>query len=290
MRATILLSTLLCGAISTAHAAEQELASYALDTTLKLSSDQRTRGTSDSLSQPSLKLTIQGAHESGLIALAEFDTVSKKQFLGGAGLGMLLAAGYRFGDPDEWHFGAGMAAELFPGAKFTAPHGFDLSTGELLAIRRSNFNSAFAVLEVGYGPIEGRILNVVSKTYRGANTGGVCGTMLGLMPDPTKALECYGRGDHGSRGTWLFDLGYKTSLAPATELSLHAGYQKVANFKEANLFDMSVGLTHAAWGFDWGVEWVGTRAPVRELYLVQDGAKFRATDQNKVVASVSKSF
>lgn len=34
----------------------------------------------------------------------------------------------------------------------------------------------------------------------------------------------------------------------------------------------------------------GTRAPVRELYLIHVGDKFRATGQNKIIASVAKSF
>ena len=31
---------------------------------------------------------------------------------------MTLAGGYRFGDPEGWHFGVGLATELFPGAQF----------------------------------------------------------------------------------------------------------------------------------------------------------------------------
>jgi len=267
-----------------------ETASFAVDTEIKLSSDQRTRGVSDSLNRPGVKLSIQAAHESGLIGLVELSSVSKKQFLDGDGLGVTLAGGYRFGDPEGWHFGAGLATELFPGARFEAPHGFDLATGTPTDFRTTRYDSTFAVAEIGYGALEGRILNVISKTYRGADTGGVCGTMLALMPDPTQALDCYARGDHGSRGSWLFDLDYKYGLTPTTTLNLHAGYQKIANFKEANFSDYRIGVTHKRWGFEWTADWVTTNTRVGELYLAQDGDTLRATDGNKFVVSVSRRF
>jgi len=280
--------TLLAGIAAPALAAET--ASFAIDTEIKVTSDQRTRGISDSLNKPGVKLSVQAAHETGLIALAEFASVSKKQFLDGDGLGVLLAGGYRFGDPEGWHFGAGIATELFPGAKFEAPHGFDFNTFTPTDFKTTKYDSTFAVAEISYGALEGRILNVISKTYRGADTGGVCGTMLLLMADPTQGLECYSRGDHGSRGSWLFDLDYKFNLTPTTTLNLHGGYQKIANFREANFSDFRVGVTHKRWGFDWNADWVTTNTRVKELYIAQDGDKQRATDGNKFFVSVSRHF
>ena len=280
--------TLLAGIAAPALAAET--ASFAIDTEIKVTSDQRTRGISDSLNKPGVKLSVQAAHETGLIALAEFASVSKKQFLDGDGLGVLLAGGYRFGDPEGWHFGAGIATELFPGAKFEAPHGFDFNTFTPTDFKTTKYDSTFAVAEISYGALEGRILNVISKTYRGADTGGVCGTMLLLMADPTQGLECYSRGDHGSRGSWLFDLDYKFNLTPTTTLNLHGGYQKIANFREANFSDFRVGVTHKRWGFDWSADWVTTNTRVKELYIAQDGDKQRATDGNKFFVSVSRHF
>lgn len=273
-----------------AQAADGGVSGLAVDTEIKLTTDQRTRGISDSLRGPGLKLSVQAAHESGLVGLAEFSTVSTKQFPEGSGVGVTLAGGYRFGNPDGWHFGAGLATEFFPGASFEAPHAFDPETGAPGDVRRGNYNSSFAVLEVGYGALEMRALNVISKTYRGANTGSVCGTMLNLMADPTQALECYARGDQGSRGTWLLDVDYKFNLNPATVLTLHAGRQKVANFAEADFTDYRIGLTHKRWGFDWNADWVTTRTRVRELYLVQDGSSLRATDNSRLVLSVARKF
>lgn len=285
---SIMLGALL--SVAAMNSLAQQTASYAVTTDLKFSTDQRTRGISDSLNRPGAKLSIQAVHESGFLGLAELSTASKKQFLNGGGSALTLAAGYRVGDPDGWHYGIGAAAEVFPGAKFEAPHGFDFNTGTVTDWRSSKYDSTFALIEIGYGALEARILNSLSKNYRGANTGSVCGTMLALMPDPSAALECYARGDRGSRGSWLYDVGYKHSLSPTTTLNLHAGYQKIANFNEANFSDYSVGIAHKRWGFNWSAEWFTTRTKVRELYVVSDGAQTRATDNNRFVVSVSRSF
>ena len=110
------------------------------------------------------------------------------------------------------------------------------------------------------------------------------------MADPTPALECYARGDHNSRGSWLFDVGYKHPINPTTTVNLHAGYQSIANFKEANFSDYSIGITHKHWGFNWTAEWMTTRTRVRALYVAMDGTRVRATDNSRVVLSVSRSF
>ncbi|MFP3614491.1 TorF family putative porin [Paraburkholderia sp. SIMBA_050] len=271
-------------------AEEEETASFAIDTTVKVMSDQTRRGISDSLNDPGAKLSVEVAHKSGLIGLLEVSSVSKKEFTNSDGMNMTVAGGYRFGDPDRWHFGIGLAGEIFPGAGFVAPHAIDMNTGMPADFSRTTYNSMFAVLEVGYGPLEGRVLNVLSRTYRGADTGGVCGQMLATMPDPTRALQCYARGDQNSRGSWLFDLDYKYNLTPTTTLNLHGGYQSIKHFSEANFADFSLGITHRRWGFDWSADFVATRVAVRELYVVQDGDSRRRTDINKVVLSVARRF
>lgn len=293
MRANIthsLMAALLLSGATPALALADEMASYAVDVTARVSSDIRTRGVSDSLNGPGAKVSIQVAHESGLVALAEFTTVSKKQFLNGDGVGVLLAGGYRFGDPEAWHFGLGLASEMFPDAQFKAPHRFDAQAFTLTDERTTNYNSQFAVLEVGYGALEGRIARVLSKTYRGADTGGVCGTLLQFRADPTKGLECYDKGDRNSRGSMLYDLDYKYALGMNTTLKLHAGYQQIVNFSEANFADYGVGLAHRWAGFDWGFDWVTTTTRAKELYLAEDDGHARATDDDRWVFSISRQF
>lgn len=284
-------AALLCLATLSATAqADDDLASYALTVTPRLLSDVRNRSISDSLNQPGAKVTVEFAHESGLIGLAEFGTVSKKQFIDGDGANVLLAGGYRFGDPDAWHFGVGLAGEFFPGAHFKAPSRIDPDTGAPDGYRSTNYNSQFAVLEIGYGALQSRILNVLSKNYRGANTPGVCGAQLQFNPDPTKGLECYAKGDHDSRGSMLYDLDYRYELTPRTSLKLHAGYQQIRNFSEANFSDYGVGLVHQRWGFDFGLDYVSPHTRARELYIAEDGDHQRATDEARWVLSVARPF
>ncbi|MBP1143334.1 MULTISPECIES: TorF family putative porin [Pseudomonas] len=280
----------LCSAAGPTLAIADEMSSYAVDVTAKVSSDIRTRGISDSLNRPGAKVTIQVAHETGLVALAEFTTVSKKQFLDGDGAGVLLAGGYRFGDPDAWHYGVGLAAEMFPGAQFKAPNRFDFETFTPGEEHSTNYNSQFAVLEIGYGALEGRIARVLSKNYRGANSGGVCGAQLQFRDDPTKGLDCYAKGDRNSRGSMLYDLDYKYALGINTNLKLHAGYQQIENFSEADFADYGAGLVHHWWGFDWGLDWVTTRTRARELYMAEDDGHVRTTDGSRWVASISRTF
>jgi hypothetical protein len=264
--------------------------SLSVDTELRLLSDLRSRGVSDSLAKPAAKLTVQAAHESGFIGQLELTTVSKKQFLEGNGLGVVAAVGYRWGEPEGWHFGVGAALERFPGARFEAPHAIDLATFTPVDVRRSDYDSDFVVLEAAYGALEARVLSVVSRTYRGANTGGVCGQILLVSSDPTVGLDCYARGDHNSRGTLLADLNYRIDLDPRTTLNLHIGVQKVKNFREADTTDYSVGITHKRWGFDFGAEWVGVNTRVREVYLVPDGNRLRAVDDKRLVVSMARKF
>lgn len=269
---------------------EPAFASVAWDTELRLVNDLRSRGISDSLMRPAAKLTVQAAHESGVIGLLELTTVSKKQFLEGRGLGLVGALGYRFGDPEAWHVGMGFAAERFPGARFDAPHAIDLDTFTPTDVKRSDYHSDFLLLEAGYGALEARLLSVVSRSYRGANTGGVCGQILLVSADPTKGLACYARGDKGSRGTLLADLNYRIDLDPRTALNLHMGVQKVKNFREADTKDYAIGVTHRRWGFNFGAEWVSVHTRARELYLVPDGNRLRAVDNDRLVLSVTRPF
>lgn len=276
-----------------ALAQDHQTATYQLDTTVTVLSDQITRGVSDSLMEPALKLNLQLAHESGFVAMAEIVGASQKTFTNSRGYSMSLAGGYRFGDPEGWHYGAGLAAEIFPGAKFDAPHGFDPMVGPT-DFKGSNYDTNFAVLEIGYGALEGRVLSVLSNTYRAADTGGVCGQMLNVAAstggDMTNALACYARGDQDSRGTLLFDLDYKIPVAPATTVTLHAGYQKMANFSEADFADYRFSLTRKQWGFDWNADFVTTRVNTPELFVVQDGNDWRRIDNSKFVVSVSRRF
>lgn len=282
-----LMAVALAGATA-AHAAD--IASYVIEPEVKLVTDQRTRGISDSLGRPGAQLSVQFAHESGVIALVQASTVSKKAFTRSDGYNLLFAGGWRAGDPEGFHYGFGLAAEVFPGAKFDAPYGFDFGAGAPADVRSTRYDTSYAVIELGWGALEGRILNVISKNYRGASTGGVCGQLLAVSTDPTKALECYARGDQDSRGSWLFDLDYKLALTDATSLKLHAGTQRIRHFDEVNYSDYAVGVMHRQWGFDWSADYIVPKTKVREIFQVADGDRLRAADSKRLVLAVSRKF
>src|SRR5262249_34744940 len=178
----------------------------------EVSGDRRTRGISDSFNGPSAEQGLSFAHESGFVAVASFASVSKSAFPNGKGATLLFGGGYRWGGADAWHFGVGFAQELFPGAKVDAPSGLapvlDPTTGEVVGLQplgmtRTKFDTTYAVLEFGYGVLEGRYLNVVSRDYRGGNTSTICPLYL---PDAAAALACYANGDFHTRGTQMLDL------------------------------------------------------------------------------------
>ncbi len=268
----------------------QDTASYAIDTTVKLQTDVRSRGVSDNLQEPAPRLVFQIAHESGAIGFAELGSVSTKQFLKGSGQVVILGLGWRTGDPDGWHFGVGAATERFPGASFVAPHQLDANTFQTSDTRTGKYDSDLALLEVGYGALETRLMSVVSDTYRGVNTGSVCGTLLELNTDALVGANCYARGDKNSRGTWLFDMDYKIPLNGSTAVTLHAGFQRVANFQEADTDDYSIGITHKHWGMDFTAELMTVQTKARELYIVKDGDSKRATDNDKLVLTIARKF
>lgn len=273
-----------------ARADDMDIASYSFAPSATLMSDVRTRGVSDSLNGPGARLSIEAAHESGLVAVAEINNVSRKEFTNGNGTDITLAGGWRFGNPDKWHFGIGLATEIFPGANFDSPQAFDFVNQVPTNVTSTHYNTDYALLEFGYGNLQGRAIDVISKTYRGANTGGVCGAMLQFNADPTQALNCYARGNHGSRGTLLFDLDYQYAIRGDTTLKLHTGYQKVANFPEANSFDYSIGITHVRWGFEWNLTWAAAIVRTPALFAVQDGNAVKSTSKPTFLVSVSRKF
>lgn len=273
-----------------AKADDVDISTYSVTPEVDLMSDVLNRGVSDSFNDPGVRLGVTVAHQSGLVAVAQINNVSKQEFNNGDGTDITLAGGWRFGNPDRWHFGIGLATEIFPGAQFQAPQAINLAQLAPADITNTNFNTAYAVLEIGYGDLQGRILNVISKNYRGANTGGVCGAMLEFMADPTRGLECYARGPHNSRGTSLFDLDYKYALRGDTTLNLHTGYQNVVNFPEADTFDYSVGVTHTRWGVQWSLSWAGAHVRTQSLYLVQQGNQVKSIDKPVLLATAVYDF
>ena len=230
--------------------------------------------------------------------------MSKFSYPKGDGYTVLLAGGYRWGDPDRWHFGLGAAHEMFPGSKVEdAPTGFDAALTEQgleltpTGTLNFDFDTSYALFEFGFGALEARYLYTVSKDFRGANTAGVCGTFLNFAI-PTKdlqtignALNCYARGNLRSRGTQLLDVDYKYPLDGRTTLLAHAGLKRVKNFSEADITDWKLGVQHKRWGVDWIAEVVGANVKSPELYsATNNSGETRRLDTTALILTLSYSF
>ncbi|HET7863384.1 MAG TPA: hypothetical protein VFL86_03170, partial [Burkholderiaceae bacterium] len=208
------LGTLCGGTVSTAALAqaaapgdEPKIAEYSTETRLRVFSDRRIGGVSETFRKPGAELHFEAAHGSGLVGVAELATVSKVSYphgddQGGTGYTAVLAGGYRWGDPDAWHFGLGAAHENFLDSKATVFTGVDPTellvnkTAVPTGLQEVKFNTTHALFEFAYGAIEARYLYTMSKDFRGANTASVCTQLLqaaGLVQDVPgliRAVQC----------------------------------------------------------------------------------------------------
>jgi hypothetical protein len=279
---------------------EPDYAQYAIGATVDIATDRRTHGISDSFRQPAAELHIEAAHASGLVGVVELGTVAHEVYLNSDGYNVLVAGGYRWGDPDAWHFGLGLAREFFPGAKADLPNsvgiGLDPSTGQpglvINSTRSFNFNTSYAVFEFSYGPIEARYLQVISKDFRGMNTPLVCGTLLVADPDPNVGLSCYAQGDYDTKGTQLLDVDYKRPLWDgALTLLLHGGAQRIRHFSDANGWDWRIGVKRTQWGLDWKLEGVGAHVNQPEIFTaIDDSGRIKSLSATGLIFSVGKTF
>lgn len=285
----------LAGACALAHAqapaadGEPEIASYSIDTTLKLSSDRKTRGVSDTFGRPGAELTVEFAHESGLIGQFQLGSVSRVNYPESNRLNPMLALGWRGGDPSALHYGVAAAREWFPRARVRgAPTGFD-GNFEPTGVADTSFHTSYLVGELGWGYLTARYLHVVSRDFRGANTSTICPSYL--ASDMAAALDCYGQGMRHSRGTQLLDLDLAYPLNGSTRLIGHLGWQKVRNFRGMDTVDYRLGLEHTRWGFIFGAEVAGAKVRDRAPFVaVDEDGTTRRMDTTKLILSIAKRF
>lgn len=288
----------LASAVNLAHASGDEpaLQSYSLDIEAKVLTDRKNRGVSDTYNRPGAELTMKAVHETGIVAHLQLGTVRKEIFPNSNGLQVTSALGYRWGRPEDWHFGLGAAQEWFPSAEVNnAPTGFDWNTGEPTGVTNTKFDTTYGIFEFAYGIVEARYLYVLSKDLRGNNTATVCGSTY--MPavlaggDPSKAIACYDGGFRRSRGSHLLDINIEQKLNGQTKLVWHLGFQQMRNFRDADLVDYKVGVVHTRWGLDFGAEVAGAKLRNRELAVVLDSeGKSKKVDRTALILSLAKRF
>lgn len=268
---------------------EPEIASYSINTTLKFSSDRKTRGISDTFGRPGAELTVEFAHESGLIGQFQVGSISRVNYPDSNRLNPMLAVGWRGGDPRALHYGVAAAREWFPRARVVgAPTGFDENL-DPTGVANTGFHTSYLVGELGWGYLTARYLHVVSKDFRGANTSTICPSYL--ASDMAAAMDCYGQGMRHSRGTQLLDLDLAYPINGSTKLIGHLGWQKVRNFRGMDTVDYRLGLEHTRWGFIFGAEAAG--ATVRDsapFVAVDAGGTARRMDKTRLILSIAKRF
>lgn len=272
---------------------EPKIQSYAIDTEVKLSSDRKTRGVSDTFNRPGAELTVDAVHESGLLAHFQLASVSKVTFPNSNRLNTTLALGWRGGSPEGLHYGGAVAQEWFTRARADAPTGFDEQMNPL-GMTRTQFNTSYLVGELGYGIFTARYVYVTSKDFRGLNTSTVCaGYLPAVMAggDPNAAMGCYGAGFKNSRGSQLLDLDMAYPLDGSTQLIGHLGWQYVRHFSAMNTVDFRLGIEHTRWGFVFGAEVAGAKVRNRELFVATDeGGTSRRLDRTALILSLAKRF
>lgn len=288
------------GLLTSAQAApddEPAIQSYALDYEAKLLTDRRTNGLSDTFLRPGAEFTVNAAHESGLIGYLQVGSVARANFPESKLWTAVAAAGYRWGNPQGWHYGLGLAHEMFPGAQVKdAPRNPFVDFNDTM---RTRFDTSFAVIELGYGIVEARYLHVLSKDFRGNNTAVVCGSRfapefeayLNLQADPSEAMACYGDSVKHSRGSQLLSIDTRYPIAPQTKLVAHVGYTQVKNFKQVTTYDYKLGVAHTRWGLDFELDAVAARMRDRSYAVTYDVyGHTKRIDRTALVASLAKRF
>lgn len=273
---------------------EPVIQSYAIDYEVKLLSDRRTNGLSDTYLRPGAEFTVNAAHESGVIGYLQLGNVAKANFPGSNLWTAVAAVGYRWGNPQGWHYGVGLAQEMFPGAAVKdAPRN---ALGDPNDTMNTNFDTSFAVLELGYGMVEARYLNVISKDFRGNNTAVVCGSrfipeLLAGTADLAATAACYGDGVNHSRGSQLLSIDTKYPLRHDTKLVAHVGYTQVKNFSQVRTIDYKLGVAHTHWGLDFELDAIAASMRDRSYAITYDSeGRTKRMDRTALVASVAKRF
>ncbi|MFN4265722.1 MAG: TorF family putative porin [Aquabacterium sp.] len=276
---------------------EPDIQSHVLEYEVKLLSDRRTNGLSDTYLRPGAEFTINAAHESGVIGYLQLGSVAKANFPNSHLWTAVAAIGYRWGHPEGWHYGVGLAQELFPGAEAKdAPRNPFVDPTDTINTR---FDTQFAVIELGYGAIEARYLHVLSKDFRGNNTAVVCGARFGpeiplylaSLADPSAAIACYGDGVQHSRGSQLLSVDTRYAIRHDTKLLAHVGYTQVKHFDQVATTDYKLGIVHTRWGMDWGLDAIAARMKDRSYAVTYDAnGHVKRIDKTALIASLAKRF
>ncbi len=276
MKTTLFVALAVTSTISYGQTPPPEPEDINVSSEFRLTTNRTSRGVTDSGLTPSASLTVNVVHASGIAGLVELATVSKDALTNSTGTMATVGAGYRNGDPDGFHYGGGFYYELFPDANYNAP----LTQDDVLNGNTGNvhFDTGYAILELGYGPIDIRYEHTMTNRFRGISVGAVCAPLAAI--NPTAYLDCLAPGDLSSRGTGYLSVNAKHKLTAQLELSGHVGVQRVANFSAANLSDMQVSLDYTVNRWVFGLDVTRAFVETSQLYTNtrSNGSTYQAND------------
>lgn len=270
-------------------------APFNLDFTLAALTDSRERGLSNSANRPTVRASMALLHASGAFAEMEVLRVSKDQYPQGPGLRLQAAAGYRWGNPDGWHYELGGLYSHFPGSKLPGLSGYRLTIDpdlrEIIDVMPIAADVSPATAEVvgriSVGGFALRYYHTVSKNFYGISSKTVCAGLDNLA----ESYGCYQEGLKNSRGSSYGELAYLHRLSKAAAVELRLGYQQVRHFRDFDSGSFSIEYRQAWRGCEFSAAIVGARPRAREAHAVEiGGGNTRDSAKTALVLGVSRSF
>ena len=218
-----------------------------------LTSDNIERGVSQSDRRPTVTASLAWRHATGAYAGLGASGVSRAQYAGSDGYKLIPELGWsgEFGHADDWHAGAFLRGQYFPGAR--GPWFGTLPPAVQNRVQQSK-ESNYGTVELG-GSLGWR-LATLSVTRSLTNYLGLSATETGPVGD--RVVE--------SKGTVYVALDLDWPVTVTVSLDVGVGRLNVPNFEDLGYSDWRVGATVRGFGLRWGLQASGSNA---------NGAKYR---------------
>lgn len=296
-RNSILLFTVLLISMPalTANANVVEDYGVAIRGSISATTDYRERGLSTTGNRPTVYGNVELLHRSGVFLNTEVRGIKREQFPGSDGYQVQLVGGFRWGDPDAWHFEVGSQYSLFPGAKQPGVESieliFDPDTGEVVdLIPKENFSSPNTTELYGtvkYNKLYLTLFHTVSDDNNGINSYVVCSS----IEDIEASIDCIQDGIKHSKSSQYYEVGYTHIFNKKSSINIKGGIQKINNFEDFDVKNLTIEYLHKWHSVGLTLAAVLTDAKNSELYEVNfSQSDVRDTSKNTVTASINYVF
>lgn len=246
-----------------------------------LSSDRVERGVSQSGGQTSVAGDIEWSHRLGGYLGLGVSSVDSEQF-GGARAQWSPRAGWRgsFGPDAAGHWGAGLAAHVFPGASGRRATALPPRGTATTQARQTDFTTAAVNLSLGWQDLTLDLDRSLTDYY---------GVGEDLVQSNAAGQRLVTRGAD-SVGSWHVGLNYRHGFNDVFTVWVGIGRQVIRNFDALNYTDWSLGASLRALGLSWSLEATGTTAR-DDYWRVERGAGgTRALTGKRLSGSVAWAF